>query len=328
MLKQTLRLSQREKDILAYLELDTGTPIADIARKLRCRTHTVQYLLNKMRQRQIFKPVTYVDIHKLGLRYCGVFLSLRGSSVQLRRFIAKASRHTKLGWFAEVTGAFQFGLALATTTPKEADSEIQGLISDSGLHVAKKATSFRLELVDLPRGYLSAKLDKRSYISMSDGVDTVSISDLDRRILQAFDQHPWESHRGVARILGVPQSSLELRINRMKQLGVIKGSTVELDLGSMGRECRKLLIYTRDRSERFSRELLEWATLHPLVSHFICCFGEWDYEMNAEVLDSAELNNLCQELYHKFPDNIVSVEPLSIVRVHRFTRTPLGLSGS
>lgn len=313
-------LSARDSAILAEIELaDTISPSV-IARRLKVRTHTVQHSLARMRSSGVFSRGPFIDIHRLGMRWCGIFMSISGDGAQISHATRFITQQPRVGWFAELHGSFSIGLALAVSSPKQADSFLKELARECGITIYKKSIAFRLSLMDCPRQYLSRRMSRREFHYIEDGVESVSIDSTDVRILQAFTTFPDSSIRELASRVGMPHTTVDLRLRKLKANRVLLGHSIHIYPEKLGRQLHKLLVYTRAKSEQASRKMRTFAVTHPLVSHFIENIGGWDFEFNVEIESLAQLQEFENQLRRESAPLINDVVSLGISKVHSLRR--------
>lgn len=315
-------IGQRERDLLACIELAAAASAQEVAKKLKWRAHTVQYLLNKLFDNAVFKRSVFIDIHRLGYRYCGIYFSIQGSTSAKRMLLNQLKQHSRVGWLAELGGAYHYGMAIALRNPKEADEFLTEAITKSNCMIYKKALAFRLYLADLPRQYLSQKLAVQSPLSVSDGVPALEIDQSDRKVLATLSEYPDLSYRQMAIKAGLPHTTFDLRLRKLKQLGVWIGTTIELDLRCLKRNGYKVLVFARGKNTKFSEKLRKYAQMHPIVSHYIECLGTWDFELNVEAESTQELINLIEDLQERFGTDISDFSVMNILDVLKVKRYP------
>ena len=319
------RLNQNERSIIACLELDATASIQTVAKRLSKRTHTVQYLLNKLEANHVIRKSPFIDIYKLGFRYCGVFFSATSDQKQTQSMIAYLAASESVGWFSELGGEYAYGVAVVVQSPNEANEFLLNLIKKTGIKIYKKAISFRLFLLDTPRQYLTTQSISRTPLSMKDGVQLVQLDPLDRKILSTLSSAPDLSYRAMAKEIGVAHTTFDLRLRNLKKQGVVLGTTLEIDLMYLNREVVKILLFSRSKDPILSRDLRQFAIDHPFVSHFVEAFGEWDYELNLEVEFSSQVRDVLDQIQLKFGEHIIDCQPLSILKTHRVSRYPFTL---
>lgn len=316
------RLNQNERSVIACLELNATISIQTVAKHLRIRPHTVQYLLNKLKNSHVIAKSPFIDIHKLGFRYCGIFFSAISDQKQRRALIAYMEASERVGWFSELGGEFAYGTAIVVQNPNDANKFLLDLIEATRITIYKKAVSFRLLLVDTPRQYLSAQSFSRAPLSMHDGVQEVELDSLDRKVLSILSSAPELSYRTMAKEIGIAHTTFDLRLRNLRKQGVLLGTTLDIDLKYLNRETFKVLIFARSKDPELSRALRQFAIDHPFVSHYIEAFGEWDYELNIEVEHSSQLRDFLDHIQSKFGEHIIDSQPLNILKTHRISRYP------
>jgi DNA-binding Lrp family transcriptional regulator len=279
------------------------------------RRHSVQYRITRLREAGVFQHHPFIDIHRMGLRWCAVFCSLQAYPTQERAFRRFASQHPRVGWFAELIGNFSYGLAVAVEDPCEIDTFLKDATEKSAACLSKKSIAFRTTLVDTPRRYLSTRITPAPALSMQDGVAQVPLDHTDRRILAALTQQPSASTRDLGAALGVPHTTVDLRLKKLRGAAVLLGESMELDLPLLGRELHKVLVFTTGKSRELSKRMAQFALEHPDVSHFIESVGAWDFEFNIEVPSPRQVQPFCTLLRTKFAPHIHDTVTLAIAEV-------------
>jgi DNA-binding Lrp family transcriptional regulator len=247
-------------------------------------------------------------------------MSLSGEGDQVARAVRFIAGHSRVGWLAELHGSFSIGVALAVTYPKQADAFLKELVSESGVRVYKKSFAFRLSLMDCPRHYLGRRTVSRATHCIEDGVEAVSIDSIDVDILRALTAYPDSSIRELGARVGIPHTTVDLRLRKLRASRVLLGHSTHVSLEKLGRQLHKLLVFTRAKSEKVSQEMKRFAVNHPLVSHYIENVGEWDFEFNVEVESLAQLQEFETQLRHRFDPLIDDVQSLGISKVHSLRR--------
>ena len=143
--------------------------------------------------------------------------------------------------------------------------------------------------------------------------DTVrKLDDVDRAILSNLFQSEYGSHREMARQLGIPRSTIEYRLRKLRCDGVIVGAVHFISARKIKVHVFKLLIYMRGIGRKQRKALIEFACVHPNIVNALHCIGNWDLEFTVEVADSYEITALTQLLYKNFGDILSHVEVLPV----------------
>jgi DNA-binding Lrp family transcriptional regulator len=278
-----MALSQLQRDILALTQFTDSLSANALAKRLKQKTHRIQYALSKLRASGILTRSPFIDIHRAGLRWCGIFLSLEGTERQQKAAHTYFHRHRRVGWFAELSGSYSIGLALAVGSPIDVDTFLKNLSAETGCLVYKKTVAFRTLLMDCPRQYLSDLASRDSPHIISDGVEPISLDGVDKEILLALTKHADASIRDLARLMGLPHSSLDVRVRKLRSKKILLGYSTIPNLHQLRRQLHKVLIYVSPNDSSTALLMRKFAVNHSLVSHYVESIGEWEYEMNIEV---------------------------------------------
>lgn len=64
-----MKLTERESEVLAHLELNANATAAEIAKAIGTKSHTVRHALSRLLQNEILIARPFIDIYRLGYRY-------------------------------------------------------------------------------------------------------------------------------------------------------------------------------------------------------------------------------------------------------------------
>ncbi len=315
-----MRLSTIELAILSEIEFADVISPATIARRLKMRTHTVQRALSRLREHQVYIRRPFIDIHRMGLRWCAIFMSLLGDEGDLNTATRFITNHPSVGWFSELHGSFSIGIALAINHPKQVDTFLKELIRESDVRIYKKSIAFRLAIMDCPRQYLAPHAANRATHFIEDGVQGVITDSSDEAILQALTELPESSTREIGAHLGMPHTTVDLRLRKLRANRVLLGHSLHIVPEKLGRQLHKLLVFTHDKSEKLSLGMRRFAVKHPDVSHFVENIGEWDFEFNVEVRSLEDLRKFEYSLRAEFDSKIHDIVTLGLSKLYSLRR--------
>jgi DNA-binding Lrp family transcriptional regulator len=313
-------LSETQRQVLGAIERTNSTSPSVIAKQLKLKTHTVQHAIARLQSSNAFSQAPFIDIHRTGRRWCGIFLSTSGSEAEESAFRKFIINHVQVGWCAELNGSFSWGIAIAVASPIEVDRFLKEVSLCSRASVYKKSLSFRTALMDCPRRYLSPRAPSEPHYYIVDGVDRIEIDILDRQILARLTEHPHASVRQLGAILGMPHTTIDLRLKKLREKKLLLGNSIQVNLSLLGRQLHKVLVFCRWKDDQLSGNLRRFALTHPLVSHFVESVGAWDFEFNIEVESLGEVSRFEGLLRRAFPDVVKDTVSLGIAAVHTLRR--------
>jgi Lrp/AsnC family transcriptional regulator len=311
-----MKLSEREATILAAAELRAQAPIEILRKESGYREHTVRYALRNLLGRGVIAPIPFINLHRLGYTIYSLFFTVggekRGAHDALIRSLIAAPN---VLWVGEFGGEFQYGVGFCA---KRLPSLVEFLTLLSKKHGAifhDKAISVQIASTIFPRRYLSSKkFSVRPLTVTFDKKEVVSIDALDSKILSGLTSFGQLSHRQLALKLQVPLSTLELRLRKLREAGVIAADIFVVDASKFHMESFKLLVYTKGLDAELSTRMHDFCARHRNITTLIDCFGSWGYEVNVEVERAEEVTRIIQEMYQELGGSIHTIKTLTKFR--------------
>jgi DNA-binding Lrp family transcriptional regulator len=311
-----MKISEKEATILASAELRVNAPISVLRKESGYREHTIRYALRSLLNRGVITPIPFINLHRLGYTIYSLFFTVggekRGAHDALIRSLIAAPN---VLWVGEFGGEFQYGVGFGT---KRLNGLIEFLTVISQKHGAifhDKAVSVQISSTVFPRRYLSSKRFSVKPLTVTfDKREPVPVDELDEKILSGLTTYGSLSHRQLALKLQVPLSTLELRLRKLRDQGVIAGDIYSVDAGRFKMESFKLLVYTKGLDSELTGRLHAFCASHRNITVLIDCLGSWGYEINVEVERPEEVSRIIQELYENFGSSIHTIKTLTKFR--------------
>jgi len=125
----------------------------------------------------------------------------------------------------------------------------------------------------------------------------IPLDGLDRKILAALQVDAGRSLDEIARIVGSSKTPVWNRIRKMRESGVIRRQTVELDAEALGFEaCFFVLIRTSEHEAAWQRAFLEALNRRPEVMEAHRLAGDIDYILKVRVPNARAYDTFYQAL--------------------------------
>ncbi len=311
-------LSDLDKKILTYIELRADATVPNIAKKLNLRTHTVYYVINKLKREGIIKKVPFINMARLGYSDYYLFFSLSShDSSQRKELIQYLLKNQLVTWFVELGGEYQYISALYVKNTIEFSNFLLELSTRFGGLFFKKAFSLHTKSARFNRLYLFPE-SKRQVITTQATEDIVTVDELDHRILSLITEYSEKSYQEIAKLLNIPFSTLYYRLQILKKKDVVGKELYFVDTTKLAVQAFELLIYTKGLNSAFSDQLFEFAEKHPHIVHFVQSIGEWDFELGIEVETMYDATRISEELYDKFGNTITTITTIPLFKQLKF----------
>lgn len=108
--------------------------------------------------------------------------------------------------------------------------------------------------------------------------ETVSVDQIDRRILTCLQQDGSLSQRELAERVGLSQNACWRRLQRLQDTGVLGRLQAQVDLDALGIDLTIfVMIRTRHHSKEWSESFRKHVEKLPEVVDFYRIGGDWDY---------------------------------------------------
>lgn len=320
-----MRLSDKERKILGAAQFRADASLQTIAKISGYREHSVRYALESLKSRKIIEKRVMINVRLLGLTRFAIFFSLANQGKEVRkRFLKALETDDKVGWIREFGGELPFVFDVIVPSIDDVHFMLERLSRQFGDIFFEKSLAVRYGISYFERGYL-AQQPQEAPIEEGPTTRLVKIDDLDHRILSYLGESAQHSERALARLLGVPLSTLKYRLSNLRSAGVLLASYYDINPRLAGLHAYRLLISTRGAHPDQSAKLREYFRAHPNFVSLIMCMGAWDYETTIEVEDPRQATELVSELYDSHDHFIRSIKVLPVFEEPKDSNYPFKL---
>ncbi len=310
-----MSLSDKEATILAAAELRAQAPIEVLQKESGYREHIVRHALRRLRQREVIRPLPVINLHQIGFSVYNVFFSSAALGETARQALVRSFVSTpEVLWVGEFGGEYHYGVAFCAERPAHVIDFLHDICRKHKDLFLEKAVSLTISSTLYPRRYLSSRKFSVDPIYIRSTSDPVDVDDLDMRVLAALSTFSDLSHRQLAAKVRVPLSTLELRIKKLREKGVIVGDIYVVSPAKFERQSYKLLIYTKGIDPEMSKKMDAFCSQHPNIVYLFECFGVWGFEIGVEVPAQEDVSVIMQEVYEAFGSSVTNIKLLTTFR--------------
>ncbi len=319
-----MRLSDKEAHILSVVEMDTRRSLEEIQKITGYKKHTIQYVLEKLKQKGIIKPLPFIDAYPLGYQDYAVYFSLAPENkIAKEKLVRRLVQSPQVSWLGELGGDYQYGMAIYAKNIGECVDFLNKLSAEFGHIFFEKSINIRASFHQFQRKYLSdKKLVEVESGFFGSAKEQIIIDSVDHKILSGMANESYSSLRDLSRQISVPLSTLTCHIEKLERLKIITAYTYAIDTAKIGMQMFNLLIYAKGINQQLSKDLFEFAKHHRHIIHFLQCIGEWDFEMGVDVERAEDIIEVTQEIYQQFGERILTVKTLPLFRYIKLSYYP------
>jgi DNA-binding Lrp family transcriptional regulator len=304
-----MKLTEREKAIIAAMHLEADTPAVEIQRILGFREATVRHCIKRLIDKGLLRFYPFINVYPLGFNAYSLYFSLSDKGKQVRSDLMQHFKASpQVSWIAEIGGRYQLCITFLAKDLIQVQHFLEKVSAVFPDVFAEKVISPQLELTLFGPKYLGYPQLGRSWIKWGVTDSQVVLDDLDHKILSNLEQSHYSSLSMFARQLSLPVSTVNWRVKQLEKRGVIVGFVHLINTSMLGMHTYKLLVSARSAQDDFRKALFGFAAEHPNITTFIQCIGGWDFELGVEIEDAAGVSRITQSMQKLLSNNIHSVE--------------------
>ncbi len=321
---EALQLSDKERKILGAIEHQAEVPVSELQKQTKLRAHSIHYAIASLKRRGIIVgKAPFINNYPLGYTDYTIYFSLSSTSKRsTNKLISRLIAAPGVSWVAQLGGDFQIGVAFCARRIEEVSFLLGELSEEFGQLFFQKSISVRISFHAFGRKYLWKRSQNIAPLKIGKLPSSVEINEVDHTILSGLANNEYSSKRELSRLLAIPFSTLERRVGRLEESGVIGGYIYRLNLSGSNLLTYRLLIYSRGIAPMLTQQLYTFCKKHPGVLHFIECMGAWDYEIGVEISHAEELNEIIQALQESVGDGLIGIKSLQIFKHLKYSGYP------
>lgn len=308
-----MKLTSPERKILEYIEMYASTPLEKMAKKLGMRAHSIRYYIEKFKNSNIITARAFIDTYRLGYLTYLVRFSVKGAGEDVLRLLRNFQTSDKVSWLIEMGGDYQYEAQLTVRSLKEfitffddIDSSPTGVISAKNVVLLTSYTFFgtrcmsSLSSVNSNEGLFNA--------SMSICDERVEIDKIDHHLLRLLMIDDMASESKMARVLGLPATTVSHRIRVLEKKEVIKAYMYTIAGGQIGLSYYLLLISLRGMNQKFFTNIQKLCDQLPCIRSLVRSIGNWDIEIRLSVEHHQQVIETTQSLQVSLGQSIIDLK--------------------
>jgi Lrp/AsnC family transcriptional regulator for asnA, asnC and gidA len=316
----------KDRKILYHLDLDSRQSFSQIGKKVGLHKDVVAYRVKNLQEKGIIRGFfTETDDYLLGYVRYRYYFTYQYVSPEIRNEIidyfikSKYTRiiHSTEGHYDLVIISDVKGISRCYSVWKKIVSKFRDYFANQVFSVIYFANIYRYSfLLDEKNQDVCNRVKSKLY--GSDKV--VEIDDLDYKILKLIAQNARMPTIDIAGKLNSTAITVNNRIKKLKESGVIKSFRVDIDLKKLGYQRYKVDIILKDYSKL--HQIISYIEQNPNLDEVIQSVGYVDLELLFILKSANQLHKIMENLSLKFPDTIKNYIYFSAIETHKWSWMP------
>lgn len=307
-MRQFINLSEKERAFIVATALNAELPIREVAELLKVREHVVRRVKENLIHKGVIRPLYMIDIYRLGYIDFRAYLSgITEPSKSKLAFEKRVMRFPEVQWFARMNGAFQYAITFLARRASEMIRFAEAMQPQDTRFYSEKSITIAGDWTIFTPSYLLPGVRRTRAITMKADERVLDLDETDHRVLSALAQNPDHNAAHLARNMGISSSSLAYRLDKLRDIDVLKGQIYLIQCQLLGVLVYRVLIRERGLSTTDRERFKRYCSSHPNVVAFHNCTGGWDYEIRFETFEAQTLEDFSQTLIDNFGASIGSM---------------------
>jgi DNA-binding Lrp family transcriptional regulator len=317
-----MKLSPTQAKIIVAAQLDADISLSKLRARTGLKEHTIRYTLERAREQGVIERRYFINLFKLGYLQHEVFFSLTSEQQGMRdTLLAQFKASDRISWIGRLGGDYQYGINICSRDITQVVAFFDDLSKSYGRAFVEKNLSLRVGLTFFGNRYLAPSIKQVHPLRYHTATESVVIDSLDHKILSALTSRLPVSGHELARMLGMPQSTVDYRLRKLKSSGVIVGSYYNFRGDQVGILSFLCLISTKGLGSTFREKALAFCNSHPEIVVLVESIGSWDFEFVIDAFSAEAAMRTSEQLLDYFGRDInwLKMIPLfSYPKVHEY----------
>jgi|GEM_PF-2494283 len=322
LIKNAIRLQEKDRKILHELDIDARQSYADIGRKVGLTIPAVKSRIEHLKEKGILAGfLTVINTEKIGYTFFNTYLKTNFNSWDEEQdFINYLKDHPNIGWFASFSGVWSMKAGIMARDRQHFNVISRDIFTRLGKNLLDRTSTQPLAAYVCKHKFLDdSKIMDGGFYHITTPVE---LDRQDLKILSLVDEDPRISLLDISKRTGIAHTVVQYRLKRLVQSGVIQEFRPIIDLQKLGYQWYHVQFRCQNVCEADKKRFISYLKVHPKVFYIIGLIGACN--LVAEFLTDGgdDFQNIIKELKQEFPDMIHSYEPLLITKEHKHSYFP------
>jgi Lrp/AsnC family leucine-responsive transcriptional regulator len=300
-------IDELDNAILAALDLNCRISSVELAQNLNRSRQTIDYRIERLLSRGIIENFhTTVNYSRMGFRKFKILLRLRNLSdrkLEFREFILSLGN---VYWIGECSGAWDLLLGLFYKDEIELASITNKFVSKFDDLIVARSGHTMISIDQFPKKYFTNTIHpSKELLGL---VKQNSLDEHDYSLLAELIQNARITFVQLSEILGVSIASVQRRMKRLEELGVIVQYRIGVNLEKMDFKLYKVIFELWRYGEEDHTEFFKYINTRPEIQYAVR--NIWSLELEIVVRSYAEIQAIIDEIRIKFPRLSLSIDTL------------------
>ncbi len=315
-----LKLDVLDKKILGALSRDPRKHFSAIAREVRSSKEVVNYRVKRLISNGVIR--SFVTSFDFGYHSYKVLLHFEKiTRKDEQALIAFLEKHDLVTWVTPCFGHWDLAFVIMAKNPAHFDVVLREIISKTGEYFHDYKFSITIGTKTYGDNYFFGRSNSVREKKVSHD-HVLDLDDKDRAIARLIHPNVRIKLSEISAKTKIPIDTVNYRIKKMEELGVIKYYRMILDPISQGFQRFSVFISCSNLSDSVIKKFEEYANQHSNIAFYGRCVGGWDVEYTVYFNENSELRSFLLDLKSEFAGVVKKVESITLLRTTTYSYKP------
>ena len=320
------KVDLKDKKILFQLDIDSRQSFSKIGRKVGLRKELIAYRVKRLQEKGIIKNFfTVIDPSALGYSLPRFYLKFQYATPETKDEIINYFLKSKYVGFVH-SGEGHYDLSLVMIVKNIIDFNnfwektmirYRDYFSNHFFSILIRESIYRYSFFFDNNS--TERFDRSKLVVFGRGKNA-NIDDLDFKILRIITPNARIPTKYIANKLNTTTITINSRTNKLKQIGVIKGFKVDVDLTKLGYHFYKADVTLKD--PRKYEKIFKKIEMNPYLNHILKSIGYVDLELLFYLKSINQLHDIMRDLSVKFPGAIKDYRYFRVIKTYKWNYMP------
>ena len=312
-----MELSEREQRILQLIQQSAHLTVEEIGKILNLRAHLVRSTIAALEERLEVRPYAPINTAILGFTEFHIFTNLTaGDQKGRQRLLKRLQSNDRVALVIEHAGQMQFSVW--------ARSQFElGTVLDSLLGDLPLIQISEMVVRHWYRGFGVTFESNREYsgIMLGAGPTVMEIDEFEHEILKAISRGVPDSASVLQRVLGKPSTTIEYRLRKLRERGILLPAVFVLDHKKTGR--KRFVTKVKTGAPKAVRAvLIDHCRRSRDIVSIAEVSGSWNFEIGTALFDDSDINSVVDSIGGAVASIPIEVHVNTVVKFHKITNYP------
>lgn len=323
--KSDKRLNKDELKLLAELENDARQPLSQIAKKLHISQQLLSYRLQCLKNRGVlFGFYTMIYFTMFGYTRYRTMVRLSNISKQkYKEIISYLMNHSNVQWIVECGGRWDLIINFMAKNIIQFDGFVAEFKTKFPEQIQNYDVLIGVEILELGRDYFTKRKRESKVLSyFGRKYKPIKYDKTDLKILDLISENARMNSVEISDKIGVTPNTVILRINNMKEKGLIHAFRPLIHLENTPYSTYKAPIKFQNLTKQKEDEMINYLKNNINIVAINKLIGQWDFEFEFEVDSKETMLELTRNFRDKFKDVIKEFEIIPLFHDFRYNFFP------